>query len=40
MQAEQMFASLGVSVVDGAVRLQRAGPGARLRREIIQPKQL
>lgn len=31
---EGIFASLGIDVVDGQVRLQEDGPGARLRRQI------
>lgn len=31
---ESLFAILGIDVVDGEVRLQQAGPGARLRRQI------
>jgi len=31
---ESIFASLGIDVVDGEVRLQQDGPGARLRRQI------
>ncbi len=33
---EPIFASLGIDVVDGQVRLQDAGPGARLRRQLLQ----
>ena len=29
-----IFASLGIDLVDGRVRLQQQGPGARLRREL------
>lgn len=31
---EDIFASLGIDLVDGQVHLQQAGPGARLRRQI------
>ena len=30
-----IFASLGIDVMDGEIRLQAQGPGARLRREIV-----
>jgi hypothetical protein len=33
---DTIFASLGIDVVDGAVQLQETGPGARLRREIVE----
>lgn len=38
--ADTLFASVGVTVVDGAVRLQEEGPGARLRKQMTQPKAL
>jgi hypothetical protein len=38
--AKALFASLGIDVIDGTVRLQQAGPGARLRRGIAQPQPL
>ena len=37
---EQIFASLGISVLDGQVQLQREGPGARLRMQITERKLL
>jgi hypothetical protein len=37
---ERIFASLGISVADGKVTLQQEGPGAQLRRQIVQPKPL
>ncbi len=37
---ERIFASLGITVADGAVTLQQEGPGARLRRQIVKPKPL
>ena len=37
---EKMFASLGISVVDGTVQLQQAGPGARLRQQVTKRKGL
>jgi hypothetical protein len=37
---EKIFASLGVSIVDGEVRLQQVGPGAQLRRQVTRPKPL
>jgi hypothetical protein len=37
---EKLFASLGVTIVDGVVNLQQEGPGAHLRRAIVQPKPL
>jgi len=33
---ETSFASLGISIVDGEVILQQAGPGAALRQQILQ----
>ncbi len=33
---EPIFASLGIDVVDGQIKLQQAGPGARLRRQLLQ----
>ena len=33
---ESIFASMGIDVVDEQVRLQETGPGARLRREIVE----
>ena len=35
-----IFASMGVDVIDGQVRLQQVGPGARLRREIVASRPL
>ncbi len=35
---DSLFASLGISVVDGEVRLQQSGPGADLRRQIAKPQ--
>jgi hypothetical protein len=35
---DNIFASLGISVQEGEVRLQNAGPGALLRRDIVQPR--
>jgi hypothetical protein len=32
---DPIFATMGIDVVDGEVRLQETGPGARLRREIV-----
>lgn len=37
---ERIFASLGITVADGKVLLQQEGPGAQLRRQIVQPKPL
>jgi hypothetical protein len=37
---ERIFASLGITVADGTVTLQQEGPGAALRRQIVQPKPL
>ena len=37
---ESIFASLGIDVVDGRVRLQEDGPGARLRQQIATGKPL
>jgi hypothetical protein len=37
---EKIFASLGITVTDGEVQLQEAGPGALLRQQIVQPKAL
>jgi len=37
---EALFASLGITVVDGQVLLQNAGPGARLRQQIVEPRAL
>lgn len=37
---EHIFASLGITIVDGTVTLQQEGPGARLRRQIVEPKPL
>ena len=33
---DPIFATMGIDVVDGEVRLQETGPGARLRREIVE----
>lgn len=35
--ATALFASLGIDVIDDRVRLQHVGPGAKLRKAIIQP---
>jgi hypothetical protein len=37
---EKMFASLGITIVDGAVILQQEGPGAQLRQELVRPRPL
>jgi hypothetical protein len=37
---EPIFASMGITVLDGQVQLQQEGPGARLRRQIVQHKPL
>lgn len=37
---ETIFASLGISVTNGEVQLQQAGPGAALRRQVVQAKNL
>jgi hypothetical protein len=37
---ESMFSSLGITITNGTVQLQQEGPGAQLRRQIIQPKPL
>lgn len=37
---EPIFASLGIDIVDGQVRLQQTGPGARLRRGIASAPSL
>ncbi len=33
---DAIFASMGIDIVDGQVRLQETGPGARLRRAIVE----
>lgn len=38
--AEALFASLGIELIDGQVRLQQVGPGAELRQAIVQPHAL
>lgn len=35
---EKIFSSLGVIITDDKVHLQDAGPGASLRREVVQPR--
>lgn len=37
---DTLFASVGVTVVDGKVILQQEGPGARLRQQMARPKPL
>jgi hypothetical protein len=37
---EPIFASMGISVSNGEVKLQQEGPGARLRRQIAMRKPL
>ena len=37
---ESMYSSLGISFANGTVELQQEGPGAQLRRQIVQPKPL
>ena len=38
--SDALFASLGIEVIDGRVRLQQFGPGAALRRTIVETRPL
>lgn len=37
---EKTFASLGITIVEGVVKLQQTGPGAMLRQQIVKPRAL